>query len=884
MAIAAGGVAEAARVTITGAVDENWRGAYDLLVRPAGARLELEATNGVVEPNFLGFAGRGGISLAELEAIRRLPDVAIAAPVSVVGHIEYVAVAPSISTTRYPETAALFRLTLEGVSSDGIGDVSVQREELHWLLGSSADDSLLHYQARSSTRTEDEVDITVEPWPPFTSPVMAVDPGSERALLGQSGSFLDVFGRLPAQGGRDIGSFDTRLIPNDPFRLARLDILGFQAEGGSVAARPVIPIVVSSSIYADLRLRLAIEQLGPGFAEFPTDLPDTQREAMTELVERANGSIVPAGETMIDVSDRLRPFQAEDLTVPWPDTTAPQLTASGVPEGRFEVRLGERPAYGVAAGRPSGPELSFVIEPHDVVSPDGRQAGPDTQERVTLPGSRVWQGREQSYRAFQTLPLAVSDDVDVDRGERPFYLAPLGEFDLATFALPTEGLGYVPLGAYDPPDTVLVADTTGAPLAERPMRPTLNPAGLISTPPLAITDLAGAVTLRGPAPIDAIRVRLAGLSGYDATSRAIVERTASRIAELGLDVDIVAGASPQAVEIYVPAYHVGDDAAAPSDLGWIRQGWTTLGAAERVERGLGQTNLALLLLSLAVAVTFAVVLEVTRLTTRVRETALLKSVGWSRRRIIGWLTGEALVAGSLIAVLGTGAWLLSGGFAAGLVAAVLLALVLPLAALAGAIVAWRGAGLGAVAGGDRWLDDRLLRIAPVAGVGSFALREWLVRPVRTGAVVVALALSACALSLALHVLVGTLARVGPTYLAGALLATLRPYQLVLLVVAGLGGALLTVLALRFALSDRQDELRSLIASGWSWRETKALLARGDLLVGLAALPLAALAAGLMAIPVAGTPPWGPGIVAGALALSVGLWGGLLHRRPEGVIG
>lgn len=84
-AIAAGGMGEAATVRVTEAVDANWRGAYDILVRPATSRLGLESTGGLVEPNFLGFSGTGGISFQQLDAIRAIPDVELAAPMSVVG-------------------------------------------------------------------------------------------------------------------------------------------------------------------------------------------------------------------------------------------------------------------------------------------------------------------------------------------------------------------------------------------------------------------------------------------------------------------------------------------------------------------------------------------------------------------------------------------------------------------------------------------------------------------------------------------------------------------------------------------------------------------------------------------------------------------------------
>ncbi|MCX7681102.1 MAG: hypothetical protein N2508_03900 [Anaerolineae bacterium] len=63
-----------------------WRTTYDILVRPAGARSPVEENYGLVEANYLsGIAG--GITVAQYEMIRNMPDVEIAAPVAMLGYI-----------------------------------------------------------------------------------------------------------------------------------------------------------------------------------------------------------------------------------------------------------------------------------------------------------------------------------------------------------------------------------------------------------------------------------------------------------------------------------------------------------------------------------------------------------------------------------------------------------------------------------------------------------------------------------------------------------------------------------------------------------------------------------------------------------------------------
>ncbi len=68
-----------------GTVTAHFRPAYDILVRPRGARTALETRTGTVQPSFLSGI-YGGISLAQYRAIQRIPGVQVAAPIAMVGY------------------------------------------------------------------------------------------------------------------------------------------------------------------------------------------------------------------------------------------------------------------------------------------------------------------------------------------------------------------------------------------------------------------------------------------------------------------------------------------------------------------------------------------------------------------------------------------------------------------------------------------------------------------------------------------------------------------------------------------------------------------------------------------------------------------------------
>lgn len=81
------GAVETSRLTVQASSDANFRAAYDILVRPAGARTGREESVGQVRPSFP--SGQfGGISPGRWREITVLRGVEIAAPVAMLGHVQ----------------------------------------------------------------------------------------------------------------------------------------------------------------------------------------------------------------------------------------------------------------------------------------------------------------------------------------------------------------------------------------------------------------------------------------------------------------------------------------------------------------------------------------------------------------------------------------------------------------------------------------------------------------------------------------------------------------------------------------------------------------------------------------------------------------------------
>src|SRR5262249_46024090 len=110
---------------LTGDIRAAWPAPYDILVRAAGSPTALQRTEGLIRPNFLA-GGGGGITLTQLEAIRRIPGVEVAAPIAVVGFVRWPVGLPiDLSQRAPPGRITFFRITTEITAESGLSKYPV---------------------------------------------------------------------------------------------------------------------------------------------------------------------------------------------------------------------------------------------------------------------------------------------------------------------------------------------------------------------------------------------------------------------------------------------------------------------------------------------------------------------------------------------------------------------------------------------------------------------------------------------------------------------------------------------------------------------------------------------------------------------------------------
>jgi ABC-type antimicrobial peptide transport system permease subunit len=217
----------------------------------------------------------------------------------------------------------------------------------------------------------------------------------------------------------------------------------------------------------------------------------------------------------------------------------------------------------------------------------------------------------------------------------------------------------VPLGAYQPVVAAPASAASRQVLHGGNLLPSQNLGGLVSQPVNLVTTLSalpaldnslGYSEVSAADPISVIRVRVAGVTGPDALSRARVNAVAQQIEQrTGLEVDIVAGSSPSPVTIDLPAGKFGRPPLA------LSEGWVKKGVAVAILHAVDKKSVMLFTLILVVCVLFVGNAATAAVRGRRRELGVLAAVGWRRSRlfatVLGELAGIGLAAGLLAAAI-----------------------------------------------------------------------------------------------------------------------------------------------------------------------------------------------------------------------------------------
>ncbi|MGH9064947.1 MAG: FtsX-like permease family protein [Acidimicrobiales bacterium] len=856
-------------IAVRGTLNSNFQPAYDILIRPAGTRSQLERRDGLVDDNFLSNL-YGGISIAEWHKILQLSGVSVAAPVENIGYVlADVPVEADLGKVIGSSPQQLYRVVPSFVVHGGLASFPLTDEYFYYTT-----DTWVNSSGNSNAAASLRVAGHAGPVPACFYYVHG-----EPANLG---SGLSPFATTPlegmvcagpnqdVQGARYIldspGHYGVELYFEFPVLLAAIDpvqeaklvhlpqamVSGSYLREGEGLSAPVashhgtqfhlkirnLPLLASSRTFVDEALQVKVQRLSLG--EGPSTLPERLAAPHPgRYLDALSGPVVM--KRTFDTASLYRTLLSS-FTSGNTSALGGYWTTSGVhyrtvgPVSLRPVRTANPPTvWGPTSANAS---TIAAIGPPGGNAPQYRRLSPFDATRAVIPDP-------SGMGATYVIPEAVVQ----------------GAFDptrLPSFA----PLSKVPLQTFYPPTVTGADPASRAALGGRRLGPTTNIGGYLGQPPLFLTTMKAAtqffdssvyIGARGTkrkAPIAAIEVRVSRLSGANRASISRVKKVATEIYRAThLEVDITAGSSPTPVKIHLPGDRFGQPALV------VQQGWTKKGVATVVLGALEAKDLALFVLVALVAGLFVANASLASVRQRRREIATLSTIGWNRRQVFAAALGEVALIGLVAGIAGAaisallisvlGLHLASLRVLADIPASVLVA------ALAGAFPAWQASRLSPLEALAPPVSTRAARhrVRTVARLGLLNLTRL---PGRTLLGAFGLVVGVGTLAFLLGIQTAFSGTVAGDVLGNAINVQVRgaDYVAVALVIVLGAGSVADVLVMN--LRERAGELAALRATGWADASLRQVVVTEGLALGLAGSALGA-AGGLGAVLLFGAP-------------------------------
>ncbi|GAA2014764.1 hypothetical protein GCM10009839_07300 [Catenulispora yoronensis] len=843
------------RLAVAGTVNRNARGAYDVLVRPAGSTSATEAGDGLVSST-ASTGLSGGITEDQWRRILAIPGVDVAAPVAVVGYtLQTVRLPVDLSSALDPAARSqVLRVRTTQVSERGLTRVPTlnpyQNSDYYAYITGNPLHTLTNPQGSYSNQTPLEIGpngaarpVCVLANPGISSatnssqaPDVALTCGSTNADddWNASGST-----DAPAAGTTVVVSFPSLIEAVDPVQEAKLAGLdGAVGKGsyftpdqgpversgtqgqlfgttGLLAGNPVsateIPMLIASGTAVDEQLELAVSRL-------PADA----------------AAQVAGGATNLALAKTLPSMPETPVTTFSVDAQQAYRKLVDVlehPAGPYDAGLTEYLTAHPLALTPTADGLA-----PSVLTPGSNKLLPTTDLSYQVGTGDLSRSGDLVEPALRGLEQHTAKRDLQNRGSVAPQIQIVGEFDPAKLRANQAGLGAVPMETYFPAQATGADALSKTALDGRTLLPNGNIRGLLSVPPTMITTLSALAVLDDPtrfenakpelgvdraAPISAVRVRLSGALGVDPLSRERVRLVAQEIkTRTGLDVDITVGSSPAPVTVLDPAGAHGRPALRLAEL------WSRKGVAAVIVAAIDRKSLILFVLVLCVCALFTAGATGAAVRSRRPELGVLACLGWPARRLFALLLGEVAAEG-LVAGLAGAALAIPAGSVAGVHVSVLRAVTAVPAAvmLALAAASWPafraaradpGAAVAVAVSGPR-------RAVRLAGITRLALANLRRTPGRTVLGASALALGVGALVALAGIATAFSGTVTGTLMGDAVSVQVRGTDVAAAVIALLLGMVTVADVVYLNIRERSGELALLRAVGWRDRALNRLV-------------------------------------------------------------
>jgi putative ABC transport system permease protein len=794
--------ARTAQVTTIGTVSANFRPAYDLLVRPAGARSSLESATGTVQPDFLSGI-YGGITMSQWHQIQQVPGVQVAAPIAMVGYALMNASFPievPASDVAQPGRQ-LYRVSTTWVSANGATQVKQP-------------DSFV-YVTPNQVSYNNTTDATTETLPggstatPCPVPPAVTSPFANSAAAGAwCWSKADGLGLPP--GTRfipDLGNhpgyyvawqFPMLVAAIDPTAEAELDGLNHALASGQYLPATGLGTGRNAEYF----------KRGYGFPVLATADSGIGEYSLTQVQELTT----PAAAPVLNAATMTKDVTAPGRTVLTTTTTAAQAyqyLLAHLGQGTKDIGNAFSTYWSVG-------QVSYQRDGHGDLVPDA------VRNPVSVWGSASsgfayppLDNADTQYRALQERTITAPDTIS----PVPVSIGTFSQQKIQVF----DPLTRVPLGPYQPTVAAPANQPSKTTLGRSDLLPNLNLGGIVSQPVQLVTTMAALPTLENKkfgsasaqlasAPISVIRVRVSGAASPSPASLHRIAAIAEQIeARTHLTVDIVDGSSPAPATIALPA----DKDGTPALL--LTENWVRKGVAVAILTAVDRSSVVLFVLILVVCALFVANSATAAVRGRRRELGVLACLGWTRYRLFAAVLGEVSLIGLAAGILGA---LLSPPLAAALglhASPVRAALAIPVAMgvalVAGAVPAALAARAEPIAA-VRPPVLAVRRARQPSGVTGLAVVNVLRTPGRTLVGAVSLAVGVAALTLLIAVTLAFHGAVDGTLIGDFVTVQVRGVDYVAVAATVALGVFAVADALFISIAERAPEFATIRAFGW----------------------------------------------------------------------
>ncbi|KLT17667.1 hypothetical protein [Neobacillus vireti] len=246
------GLSETNKGTVINSLQKKWSASYDIVVRPNGTKSETEQEH-LFDPNYLSGIS-GGISLEDYENIKNIPDIEIAAPISMIGFTGYSANFKKIDI----KEPGIYRLTDTTTDYNGLNSSS--KTNVYYFSRGMYDLPSIDISKKYGISG---IDNNLSSYTEVL--LAAVDPVQEAKLVGLDKAMLPV-------DGKELYFSNDNLIDSSNL-----------SEFGINAKETTFPVILSSRSFLNQTYNFKIEKL-----DIPYGDQKTMQKSL-EVVEKNGG-------------------------------------------------------------------------------------------------------------------------------------------------------------------------------------------------------------------------------------------------------------------------------------------------------------------------------------------------------------------------------------------------------------------------------------------------------------------------------------------------------------------------------------------------------------------------------------------------------------------